>query len=165
MHAMWRRLLHPTLLRPAASAIGLGTLSTCQPPASFRSRHCNAPPLSHSASGQRLLWCSPKQHAWMCSGCATTLPRDSFPPDQHERRTRQCKSCVIAVGSLACTQCHEQLPPDSFAQRQRGRSTRTCIACCSQKHCCKHQGSHSVEHKLFCLHRLRRTLAVSRVCS
>lgn len=130
---MWRRLLHPTLLRPAASAVGLGTLSSFQPGAASRNPRYDHSALAPSNGGAHVLRCSPKQNTWNCSACDKSLPRDSFALRQRNHSTRVCKACSAPAQTLTCTQCHEELSVELFARSQRERSTRICSACCAQK--------------------------------
>ena len=130
---MWRRLLHPSAVRPAASAAGLAALQSWQPSWTLRSYDQDRHPVRQVFVGHHILQCSPKQNVFACSGCNDRLPRSSFSKKQLGRNIKKCKQCTAkhtdAATTVTCTQCGEDLPSESFATRQLRRSTRVCCTC------------------------------------
>lgn len=129
---MWRRLVRPAVLRPAASVIGLSTFPLFQPTLGLRYFSDDARQLAPYSASAHVLWCSPKKATLKCSGCGNNLPHEAYAPSQQRRSTRKCKTCTAPAATLTCTQCHEQMPKESFSGNQQKRSNRTCAECCSR---------------------------------
>ena len=138
---MWRRLLQPRLLRPAASVLALQVWPAFETQPRLPPHHAAHRLQLHRHLGSSFVSCSPKCALLSCNACGEALAHECFANCQRNRSTRICKNCAannetanraehnLPAAFLLCKTCGESLPRDNFSAESQKRSAKTCKSC------------------------------------